>query len=156
MPFDQLSMGGTPFGADAPGQPRIRQMFDRVLDYNARTIRTVVSWTEVERTEGTYQWDRYFNLLVYAAERNLRILPIAIGAPSDHSFPVRLSNGGITCPITQAGYNACGRFVAELLSVFGATGLTRAVEVWNEPNLPKYLHVNSEYKLMLNAALAAV
>ncbi len=159
--FQAIANGNTAFGNDTT---QINQMFDRVLDYNARTLRVAVYWNEVEQTPGTYTWTGYEKVIDRALERNLRILPMVWSAPENNpgvwGFPTKhaiKSDGslGVSYPYTQAGYDAYGRFVADTLSYFGSRGVSRAVEVWNEPNLTKYLGVDAEYKKMLNAALAA-
>lgn len=147
--FVELATPGRVFS----DQAQINQMFGRLNDYSARTVRCSVYWDEVEPSPGYYDWSRYSHLILQAYYGGFKILPLVFGAPSWASRT--FIGNGLYYP-NESSHSAYGNFVAQTLSHFGSFGVTRAVEVWNEPNLSRFFVPASTYKGMLNAALAAV
>ena len=47
----------------------------------ARWLREEFSWSEIEPQNGSWQWDRYDHLMIEAAERNMRVLPVLFDTP---------------------------------------------------------------------------
>ena len=47
----------------------------------ARWLREEFSWPEIEPQNDSWQWDRYDHLMIEAAERNMRVLPVLFDTP---------------------------------------------------------------------------
>ena len=47
----------------------------------ARWLREEFSWSEIEPQNDSWQWDRYDHLMLEAAERNMRVLPVLFDTP---------------------------------------------------------------------------
>ena len=48
----------------------------------ARWLREEFSWAEIEPQNDSWQWNRYDHLMIEAADRNMRVLPVLFDTPS--------------------------------------------------------------------------
>jgi hypothetical protein len=77
---DQLRVG---LVANAQGWDMSSQeILNGIEPTGARWLREEFSWAEIEPRNNSWHWSRYDNLLIEAAARNMRILPVLIDTPS--------------------------------------------------------------------------
>jgi len=161
MPVVPFTTGFSDFFADlARGQylsdsSDIDLMFDRLQDYNAKSVRIAVNWANVESTQGEFNWYDYGHLALYAYSRGFKVFPHVWGAPAWLGSDRVHINGNLYYP-KESAHASFGNFAAETLSFFSLLGVTRAIEIWNEPNHPNYNVPVDTYKSMLNECLGAV
>ena len=153
--FDRLAKAG-----DFVDQATADALFIRAKnDFNARTLRFTVFWNEVDTINAQGQrvisYEKYNPLIWQAYWRGLKLLPVVWSAPVWMTDRVPTPGGNIYYP-PESRLSEFGTFVADTLSYFAQFGVCRAVEVCNEPNLPKWKIPSEHYKLMLYAVLEAV
>jgi hypothetical protein len=76
---DQLRVG---LVANAQGWDMSSQtVLNETEPTGARWLREEFSWSEIEPQDDSWQWSRYDHLMLEAADRNMRVLPVLIDTP---------------------------------------------------------------------------
>ena len=125
----------------APSQ----QDFKRLRKARVGTLRTNLTWSEVEPVRGMRNWAPFDLLMRRAARARITVAPTLIGSPS---FAARRPQYP---PVRRKkGYSAWLRFVRDAVNRYGRGGRfwkqnrglprrpVKAWMVWNEPNFPVY------------------
>ena len=118
--------------------------WDRLADSGARSVRTAFYWPYGEPSPGAYDFSRYDPVVLAAAARGLRVLPVVHGTPA---WAAERPDDFASPPRDGADL---GRFLAALAVRYGPGGSLwsehpevrkrpiRDWQVWNEPNLDRY------------------
>jgi len=138
---------------------------DRLARSGVSFVRTDAPWATVEPWgPGTAQPRRWAELdrkVAELAARGLRWLPVAISSPQWTT----LAPGTVMAPPADAG--AYGLFVGALVQRYGPGGTfwlanprlpqvpVEAVEIWNEPNIPRYWATGPDPALYAEMYMAA-
>jgi polysaccharide biosynthesis protein PslG len=114
----------------------------------AGTLRQTFDWSLLEPSPGRLKTRVYDRLVLAAAKRRIRVLPLLINPPAwASSRPRSGARRGIYPP---SSYDSMGRFAALMVARYGPRGslwkrhpkgrkwAIRSWQVWNEPNIPVY------------------
>ncbi|MDP8942564.1 MAG: beta-galactosidase, partial [Actinomycetota bacterium] len=119
--------------------------FHRVAQARVGYWRAVVSWAEIERGRGSYDWTSADQLFARASAAGVRVLPVMIGSPtwaaSKPQWPPRGASER-TAYARWVGaavgrYGPGGTFWRERPGLGPGPAPTHW-QIWNEPNLPNY------------------
>lgn len=145
----------------APGFPADGE-WDRLAGSGAESVRTAFRWSEMERSQGAIDFSAADRVVLAAAARGLRVLPVVQGTPG-------WAASGPAAPPRHA--SDLGRFMTALVGRYGPRGSlwaehpevaarpVRDWQIWNEPNLTRYLrarHWPRAYVRLLRAAHTAL
>jgi hypothetical protein len=133
---DQLRVG---LVANAQGWDMSSQtVLNETEPTGARWLREEFSWAEIEPQDNSWRWDRYDHLMIAAADRNMRVLPVLYDTPS---WAGSASNDIPSNPAAFAQY------AAKITGRYGPGGTFWQAhpeiasyapdyfEIWNEPYL---------------------
>jgi hypothetical protein len=114
---------------------------DAVSGLGVKWLREEFSWRVVQPSAGTWDWSRYDQLLVSAAQHGDTVLPVLISTPSW---------AGPTANTIPSDPSAYAAFVAAVAARYGPGGsfwgahqdlasfAPRTFELWNEPYYPAF------------------
>lgn len=106
----------------------------------AKVIRDDVTWADVEKTKGSYDWSGTDKMMATAASNGVRVLLVVLTSPS-------WANGGASYTGPPNNASDYGNFVGKVAARYGTNGafwsanptlpkyLPIGIELWNEPNL---------------------
>jgi len=133
---------------------------DLAVRAGAGWLREELFWSQVEPRRGQRRWEGFDRLVVGAAHRGLRVLPLL----SDTPAWARPADGGL--PTRAAAY---GAFVRDAVARYGPSGTfwrahprlerrlaPRWFELWNEPYLVPQSHPNADAERYARLAAAGV
>ena len=165
---------GTPFqigiNANTQGLGDPGEEMDLVGDTGAGNLREEIRWSEVEPSEGKWEWTDYDELFELAAERGMRILPLLLSPPC---WAVReLPNPEDECEITYPESDGdFAYYVARVVERYGRDGdfweahpkldaalAPRYFEIWNEPYYKEFSNYEVDperYASLYKAAVIA-
>jgi polysaccharide biosynthesis protein PslG len=136
-------------------------VLDKAQPTGAKWLREDFEWSVVEPQDDQWKWSRYDNLLIEAANRDVRILPVLIGTPS------WAGSAWNEIPADPSEY---AEYVAKLVERYGpggsfwqahpdiATFAPEYFELWNEPYLGVFSAGNVDpgrYARLVKAAAGA-
>lgn len=129
-------------GGERPTSPRL----DALQRANVKVFRAQLNWSAVQPTRGgAYRWGNYDRRVAAAGQRGITILPVLLGSPPWAASKVAYPPSGAEnrtafyrfAAAAARRYSPRSRFWSKY-GLDGATVGVRSLQVWNEPNLPKY------------------
>jgi hypothetical protein len=113
-------------------------VLDKIAPTGAQWIREEFDWDVIEPTNDVWNWQRYDHLLIEAAARNIRILPVLINTPSWagsswNQIPSNPSEYAEYTAKVVARYGPGGSFWRSRPKI--ASFAPDYFELWNEPYL---------------------
>lgn len=107
-------------------------------DAGGQVVRLGVSWATIQPRKGKFNWkplDRVYSEALYEGQV---MLPVVLSAPCWAA--TFCGDNQAAAPPDPDHYDDYGRFVAKMIKRYSAKGnsLLAGVELWNEPNSPKY------------------
>ncbi|MCW2514861.1 MAG: xynB [Mycobacterium sp.] len=129
---------------------------DRELDAaartNARWIRVHIDWHAIEKTKGQFDWDYVDHWVDGARARGMRVLGLIVNTPEWAKAPGTALYGP---PVNPADY---AEFATTVVKRY--RDRVSDWEIWNEPNLPRFLGYAERqaavYVSLLKAAYPAI
>lgn len=103
----------------------------RMATFGVKVLRFDLSWREVEKTKGVYDWSRYDPL--FAELKSLGIRPLPILAKSNPIYNDYLKTAA---PATIQARNAFAAFAAAAANRYA--GSNPIWEIWNEPDTERF------------------
>jgi hypothetical protein len=149
-PAPQRSIGFSP-GCCITGNAHQVRMLDEAAAAGIRLIRDEIWWTEVERTNGSFNWTKYVNFVNLAEERGIDVLYILQNTPG-------WANGGQSYKVPPTNPADFADFCGQAAQTLGPIGV-RAFEVWNEANLQLFFQPRpdaAKYVPLLKACYNAI
>lgn len=147
-----------------------RCMLSRQVQAGVRVVRQPFRWSEIEGSQGNFDFRTYYDAYVGAIARHgLQLLPVLFDPPTWHSS--RPSRGATYGTYPPRRYADMARYATVLVRRYGPSGSfwrehrdipkvpIRAWQVWNEPNLPPYWPKGpnaAEYTTMLISVSKAI
>ncbi len=104
-------------------------VMDALVQGGFRYVRQPVVWSEIETTQGTYDWSVYDSMVNELERRDIGMVAVVIGAPDWSRAPETLgaSNGPPADP------SRLGTFAQAFTERYGSA--VPFVQVWDQPNL---------------------
>jgi hypothetical protein len=136
-------------------------VLDKAEPTGAKWLREDFDWNAIEPQDDAWSWSRYDNLLIEAAKRDVRILPVLMGTPS------WAGSAWNEIPANPAEY---AEYTAKVVERYGpggsfwqanpdiATFAPEYFELWNEPYLDEFSAGNVDpgrYARLVKAAASA-
>ncbi|MCW2762624.1 MAG: glycoside hydrolase family 5 [Marmoricola sp.] len=111
----------------------VTSALDDVVELHANWIRIDLSWAEIQPdSAATYDWEAIDHIVAEAAARDLKVLGILTYTPPWARAPGCVD---FTCPPRLA--SEFGTFARAAAERYGTNRIS-ALEIWNEPNTPKF------------------
>jgi chitodextrinase len=129
---------------------RVR-MLDEAATAGIARIRDEIWWTEVEPTNGSFNWTKYVSFVNLAKTKGIEVLYILQNTPA-------WANGGQSYKVPPTNPADFGDFCGQAAKTLGPLGV-RAFEVWNEANLQDFFHPRpdaAKYVALLKACYDAI
>lgn len=103
-------------------------VMDALLQGGFRYVRQPVVWSEIEATQGTYDWSIYDRFVEELERRDIDMVAVVLGAPDWSRAPESLgaSNGPPTDP------SRLGNFARAFTERYGSA--VPFIQVWDQPN----------------------
>lgn len=96
---------------------------DQMAASGVRTLRYMFFWPAIEPSPGSFQWASHDSLVVEAAKRGIRILPMLYGTPGWANFLAGQSGCGPVCaPEADSVRNGFGAFARAVVQRYGPDG----------------------------------
>ena len=132
------------------------QEADRELDAAAKTearwMRVHIDWLAIEKVQGQFDWGYVDHWIDGARQRGMRVLGLIVNTPAWARTPGTALYGP---PVNAADYAAFAAIVVERYR-----DRVSDWEIWNEPNLPRFLGFTERraavYTDLLKAAYPAI
>jgi hypothetical protein len=142
--------------SDEPGSASVA--FKNLHTLGVTWIRVEVNWGDIEKTRGHCDWRKIDQAAYQASVYNIKIMAVLLQTPTW----ARPAGAGETYPSTtptELGYY--GKFVTAFANRYTKPGRAsvKAVEVWNEPNVPGSwagVKTGARYVNLLKTAYKAV
>lgn len=149
---------------------------NRQADNGAGLVREALSWAQVEKAPGVYDWSAFDTVVTAAAARGMSVLPIVYDPPSFRSSRGSDTRNGMFPPRSNTEY---AQFLRKAVDRYGQYGslwclhlgtiktpicrsgarYVRSWQIWNEENLPVFWPTGpsaTQFTALLREAYTAV